>query len=245
MELSKTKAGVYATLSSAKMRRRHGLFTVEGEKSVRDTLGCFDLECLVVAKGATATFDVPVDKVRETSEAEMKRLSGLSTPPQVIAVYRIPTTQTPSRLGKGLYLVLDGVQDPGNLGTIIRTCHWFGIREIFASHDTADIYNPKCVQSTMGSIAKVNVTYCDLAALFADNPGMPVYGLLLDGRDMFRTAAGDCGFIVMGNEGNGISAAVRKFVTDPLLIPPAGDDHAESLNVAIATAITLAHFCGR
>ena len=225
MELSKTKTGVYSSLSSARMRRRHGLFIVEGEKSVRDTLGHFELECLICLKGCGDFPDVPADKVREASEADMKKISGLQTVPPVGAVNR--------------------QQDTGNLGTIVRTCHWFGIRRIFASRDTADVFNPKCVQSTMGSIAKVEVTYCDLPALFRENPSMPVYGLLLAGKDIFRAETGDCGFIVMGNEGNGISPEVRSHVTSPLLIPPATADHAESLNVAVATAITLARFRGK
>ncbi len=246
MELSKTKTGVYSSLSSARMRRRHGLFIVEGEKSVRDTLGHFELECLICLKGCGDFPDVPADKVREASEADMKKISGLQTVPPVVAVYRIPRQEErPADVGRDLYLVLDGVQDPGNLGTIVRTCHWFGIRRIFASRDTADVFNPKCVQSTMGSIAKVEVTYCDLPALFRENPSMPVYGLLLDGKDIFRAETGDCGFIVMGNEGNGISPEVRSHVTSPLLIPPATADHAESLNVAVATAITLARFRGK
>lgn len=246
MELSKTKSSVYASLCSTKMRRKHGLFVVEGMKSVADTIGHFQLECLITVKDSGISMGVDRSIVYEVTEPEMKRLSGLSTVSEVMAVFHIPERQSPGpKLPRDLYLALDGIQDPGNLGTIIRTCHWFGIKHIFASRDTADLYNPKCVQSTMGSIAKVDVTYCDLGELFNLNRELPVFGLLLDGKDIFKSELADNGFIVMGNEGKGISSGVRRFITDPLLIPPTTDDHAESLNVAVATAIALARFRGR
>lgn len=248
MKLSKTRSGIYASLGSSKMRRRHGLFTVEGEKSVSDTLGAFPLEAIIHVSGCCPNCAIGLDNVYEVDEAEMKRLSNLSTPSDVMAVYRLPETEVNPdslHLADGLYMVLDGVQDPGNLGTIVRTCHWFGIYQIFASCNTVDIFNPKTVQATMGSIARVNVSYCDLSDLFRNNPDLPVYGLLLDGRDIFQSSLGDKGFIVMGNEGNGISTGLRPLITDPLLIPPAGPDHSESLNVAIAAAITLAAFRGK
>lgn len=143
-----------------------------------------------------------------------------------------------------LCLALDGVQDPGNLGTIVRVADWFGIDTILCSHDTADIYNPKVVQATMGSIARVNVIYIDLPVLFDKLPsGFPVYGTLLDGSDIYSSSLTTHGIIVMGNEGNGISKSVRDRVTNRLLIPSfASGDTAESLNVAIATAIVCSEF---
>lgn len=143
-----------------------------------------------------------------------------------------------------LCLALDGVQDPGNLGTIVRVADWFGIDTILCSHDTADIYNPKVVQATMGSIARVNVIYIDLPVLLDKLPsGFPVYGTLLDGSDIYSSSLTTHGIIVMGNEGNGISQSVRDRVTSRLLIPSfASGDTAESLNVAIATAIVCSEF---
>ena len=139
-----------------------------------------------------------------------------------------------------LALVLDGVQDPGNLGTIIRIADWFGIATIFCSEDTADAWNPKVVQATMGSIARVQIVYCDLQQLLKDTT-LPVYGTLLDGNNIYEQELKPEGYIVMGNEGNGISAPIRQLVTHRLLIPSFRPG-AESLNVAIATAITCSEF---
>ena len=246
MELSKSKFSTYSSLASAKMRRKHGLFAVEGEKSVEDTIDAFSIEALICESGHVPPYATG-RPVYEVSSDTMRRLSSLSTPPRVIAIYRLPEPTDPDNLPieKRLYMVLDGVQDPGNLGTIVRTCHWFGIYTIFASMNTVDIFNPKCVQSTMGSIARVRVVYCDLERLFKNNPVMPVYGTLLEGMDIYRAELGDKGFIVMGNEGKGISPELRKSITNPLFIPPANADHGESLNVAIAAAVTLSQFAAR
>ena len=139
--------------------------------------------------------------------------------------------------------LLDGVQDPGNLGTIIRTADWFGIDTIFASSTTVDVFNPKTVQSTMGSLSRVNVFYTDLTALLASHRDMPSYGTFLNGKDTYKYKTENRGFLIMGNEGNGISDEVRKLVAHPLFIPPYNPDaHGESLNVAIATAIALSNF---
>jgi TrmH family RNA methyltransferase len=152
-------------------------------------------------------------------------------------------------MDKKLIVALDGVQDPGNLGTIIRTCDWFGIHDILCSHDTADCYNPKVVQATMGALARVRLHYVDLPQVLAEikAQGTPLYGTLLEGTNMYGSNAipdKQHGVIIMGNEGNGISSAVRQHITHPLLIPsyPADAVTSESLNVGIATAIVLAEF---
>ena len=144
-----------------------------------------------------------------------------------------------------MYLALDGVQDPGNLGTIIRVADWFGIVRIFCSRDTSDVYNPKVIQATMGSIARVDVVYTDLLDLFSSLPsGYPLYGTFLDGDDIYKRSLTPNGIIVMGNEGKGISPSVSKYINNRLLIPnfPKGRQTADSLNVAIATAITCYEF---
>ena len=158
------------------------------------------------------------------------------------------------RTSMGLIVALDGVQDPGNLGTIIRTCDWFGVRRLVCSHDTADCYNPKVVQATMGALARVQVEYVDLVSWLEEiktlnsHPStLTIYGTLLNGRNLYEDGAiaeRQQGVIIMGNEGNGISEAVRRHITHPLLIPPypADAETSESLNVAIATAVTLAEF---
>lgn len=245
MELSKSKFNQYASLSSGKMRQKYGLFTIEGEKAISDSIDGFEPEAIILTKGKNKPDFVCADvPVYEATESEIRKLSNLTTPASIIAVFRLPdqNRNDVERVDDGLYVVLDGVRDPGNLGTIVRTCHWFGIYRIFASRDTVDIFNPKTVQSTMGSLAHVRVEYCDLTQLFQANRHLPVYGTLLDGENIFRTKLDKKGFIVMGNEGKGISPAIREYITDPLLIPPAGKDHSESLNVAIATAITIAQF---
>lgn len=247
MLLSKSKFSIFSSLGNTKMRRKHRLFSVEGEKGVRDSINDFEPYAILTLENNEIDYapaDVPVYTV---TEAEMKRLSNLSTPSSVMAIYKLPDDSTPDLKcnSNRLYVVLDGIQDPGNLGTIIRTCHWFGIYNIYASHDTVDVFNPKTLQSTMGSFAKVKVVYCDLLQLFESNAGMPVYGLLLDGADIYKADLGKAGFIVMGNEGKGISPNLRPLVSHRLLIPPGGDNHSESLNVAVATGITLSQFISR
>lgn len=181
------------------------------------------------------------------SEEDIKRISSLASLPGIIAICELPEALPEDeiysqKLEKNIYLMLDGIQDPGNLGTIIRTSHWFGIKRIFASKDTVDLYNPKVVQASMGSLASVEIDYVDLKKLVTSNPEIPVYGLLLEGKNLFKSGSISSGFIVMGNEGNGISEGMRKLINYPLTIPPYySSDHSESLNVAIATAITLAH----
>lgn len=247
-DISKTKAALYARLGQRKMRRRLGLFTAEGTKCVADTLGKFELEALVATprwlEEHPSLAAVASERVMEASAAELTRISTLSTASEVIAVYSAPAEpEFPTELlPRGFYLVLDGVQDPGNLGTIVRTAHWFGVDTIFASRDSADIYGPKAIQSTMGSVASVRVIYCDVAELLERQSHLPVYGLLLGGENIFAQPEGfEPGFIVMGNEGNGISERVRRLIDRPLTIPPANpESHPDSLNVAVATAVTLA-----
>ncbi len=242
--ISKRKLEIYSSLASAKMRRKHGLFIVEGSKSVADTCDAFEVEAILRAEGSTFQPAVRCEMYDLTPQ-EMKKISNLMTPPEVIGVYRIPEKDgesVPAPDVDGLYVMLDGIQDPGNLGTIIRTCHWFGIRRIYASNDTVDIYNPKTVQATMGSLGKVEICYCDLPSLVDSNREIPLYGLLLEGKDIFKEKLGRRGFIAMGNEGNGLSDGIRERVTNPLTIPPHDSDHGESLNVAIATAIAVSCF---
>lgn len=245
MELSKTRLGIYSQLSRRKMREKHGLFIVEGRKAVLDTAGRFEAEALIVAAGEEPPAGVcGTDRIFEVSSGVIGKISSLSTPPAVIAIYRIPDKRDLSMPAPSdLCILLDGIQDPGNLGTIVRTAHWFGVRRIYASHDTADLYNPKVVQATMGSLGKVAVEYCDLSALIDACPEMPVYGTLLDGCNIYEAALGECGFIVMGNEGKGISPAMRERIDRGLLIPPYDAcEHSESLNVAVATAVVLSQF---
>ena len=236
--ITKAQQKLIRSLEQKKYRQREGLFVAEGPKVVGDLLDAgFQPEML---------FRVPED----VSEDELRRISFLQHPQGVLAVFRIPSAYhlQPSILHlqpSALYLALDGVQDPGNLGTIIRIADWFGIDTIFCSPDTADAWAPKVVQATMGSIARVHIKYGELSSLLdeASKKEIPVYGTLLDGRNIYEETLSAGGIIIMGNEGNGISAPIRGRITRRLLIP---DFHqgatADSLNVAIATAITCSEF---
>lgn len=243
-EISKTKIGRYSLLGNKKHRQKERLFIAEGVKTFKDTIGAFRPEAIIVADEKLAEI-IPaayMPLVYKATRQEISRISGLATASDILAVYKLPECDiNQAEPDKDSFnLVLDGVQDPGNFGTIIRTAHWFGIRNVYCSKETVDIYNPKTVQATMGSIASVNVVYTDLEELLLTHPDMPRYGLLLDGNDIFKEDNFEKGFIIMGNEGNGISPRLRELIDRPLTIPPvSADNHPDSLNVAIATAITL------
>lgn len=232
--LSKSQIKWVRSLLQKKHRDAEGVFVAEGQKCVNDLLSAFELVLLATPDNATLT--------------EIEQMSSLRTPQGVIAVFRKPIPDT-QYLSSNLMLALDGVQDPGNLGTIIRTCDWFGVHDILCSRDTADCYNPKVVQATMGALARVRLHYVDLPEVLTElrQQGIPLYGTLLDGRNIYDTNAIPnkyTGVIIMGNEGKGISEAVRSLITHPLRIPsyPPDAPTSESLNVGIATAITLAEF---
>ena len=213
------------------------MFVAEGHKCVEELRGAFELVLMVTPDNAT--------------EVEIAQMSNLRTPQGEIGVFRkrqIPISTLNSQLST-LSIALDGVQDPGNLGTIIRTCDWFGVHDIYCSMDTADCYNPKVVQATMGALARVRVHYINLKEWLEEvqKAGVPVYGTLLEGGNMYEKGAitdKSKGVIIMGNEGNGISPEIRQLITHPIRIPsyPADAETSESLNVGIATAIVLAEF---
>ena len=185
-----------------------------------------------------------VKEVDEVSQTELERASLLRTPQSVLAVMPIPERRLDiSSLQKKLVIALDSVQDPGNLGTILRIADWFGIHEVLCSEGTADVYNPKCVQSCMGALARVKVYYCNLPEVLGQVE-MPVFGTFLDGTDIYKEELSGEGIIVMGNEGNGISQPVAKLVNRRLYVPnyPKGSLTTESLNVAVATGIVCAEF---
>lgn len=239
--ISKNQVKYIHQLEQKKYRKREGLFVAEGTKVVGDLLKYHQPEALF----ATDEWKAP-DGISYTivTEEELRRISFLQHPQQVLGLFPIPPQTTATNFGGALVLALDGVQDPGNLGTIIRIADWFGIETIICSEDTADAWNPKVIQATMGSIARVNIIYTNLLD-FLDTlpPDYPIYGTLLDGENIYSQPLSEEGLIIMGNEGNGISEAVRTKINRKLLIP---DFHqgetADSLNVAIATAITCSEF---
>lgn len=240
-----------ASLRLTRHRREHSLFVIEGTRGVLDTLGMFSMAMLVATPAwldaNAGRLDSLTAPLLTASEGDMARMSSLKSPQGVLAVCRIPQVEGEFRPNpRSLVLALDCVQDPGNLGTIIRLADWFGVSTILASADTADVYNPKVVQATMGALARVEVRYVDLPAELSRlcGAGIPVCGTFLDGSDIYSTTLPEGGVVVMGNEGNGISPEVERCVSSRLLIPsfPPGRQKVESLNVATATAIVLSEF---
>ena len=228
-----------------KHRDEKGLFVVEGHKCVADTLGHFEIVCLIASEKWLAANETLKGDVYVATKAQLDHISSLSTSPDVIAVYKQPRYVPDETLfTRELTVLLDGVQDPGNLGTIIRICDWFGVRQIIASPACADVFNAKTVQASMGSISRVRVFYRNLVDFIGLYQEIPVAGLLLDGNNIYSSPLPKPCFNVMGNEGNGITAEIRKLLTLRLLIPsyPPGVPTAESLNVAMATGITLSEF---
>lgn len=236
--ISKNKIKLIHSLETKKGREKVGLFVAEGPKVVNDLLH----------EGFVA------DEIFDDIE-DIKKVSFLQHPQPLLGVFKLPevTLKSPNDylslfnkvVDNHLVLTLDGVQDPGNLGTIIRIADWFGIENIFCSHETADCWNPKVVQATMGSIARVKLHYLNLNDLIDQLPAdYPIYATLLDGNNIYEQELSHHGMIVMGNEGKGISPQLRTKINRKLLIPnyPPERETAESLNVAIATSIVCAEF---
>ncbi|MBQ3752927.1 MAG: RNA methyltransferase [Prevotella sp.] len=250
--ISKSQIKLVRQLDQKKFRRIERLFVAEGPKVVGDLLKRWQPVSVFATEAYTPPYPVEVQRI---TDDELRRLSFLQHPQQVVAMFPLPTPSPVTFLSEQneqsqarpssdtLVLALDGIQDPGNLGTIIRLADWFGIDNIICSEDTADAWNPKVVQATMGSIARVNIVYTNLSEMLDHLPAdVAVYGTLLDGDNIYEQELTEGGIIVMGNEGNGLSPEVRRRVNRRLFIPSYRDDTAESLNVAIATAIVCSEF---
>lgn len=246
--ISKNDIKNIKSLAVKKLRQEKGLFIAEGHKLVEELLGVMECTLIVateewINRNRKRGKDIRIESVTDTV---LKQVSLLQAPQDVLAVFKIPQYDISIDIAANeLVLALDNIQDPGNLGTIVRIADWFGIKNIFCSIGTADIYNPKSVQATMGAISRVRIHYVDLAEEIAGlSKKVPVYGTLLNGNDIYKSELSERGIIIMGNEGNGISKEVCSLITDPLYIPsyPADIPTSESLNVAVATAITCAEF---
>lgn len=237
--ISKNQIKLITGLHQKKQRFANQLFFAEGIKVIQELLQSnFELEYLFTTQNDFEK--VEFSKRISITEQELKKISALSTPNTCLAVFKIPAENTV--INSGLILALDDIRDPGNLGTILRLCDWFGIQQIICSKETVDIYNPKVVQATMGSIARVNVNYVDLRS-FITNAKLPVFGTFMNGENIYQSVLPQNVIIVMGNEANGISAEIEKIVTSRLTIPRFGTlQKTESLNVATATAIVLSEF---
>ena len=246
--LSKNRIKYIRSLEMKKYRDELSVFVAEGNKLVADLLPAFACEWLLARPEWLDQHPQVAAKVcEEVTEEEIRKASFLKNPQDVLAIFKRPVWDIASvHPERQLVIALDGIQDPGNLGTIIRLADWFGIHDVVCSLDTADVFSPKAVQATMGALARVRIHYLDLEAYcrqLADRQ-IPIYGTLLDGEDLYDKQLTTHGLLVMGNEGRGIRPAIRSLVNERLYIPnfPVGTPTSESLNVAIATAVVCAEF---
>ena len=241
--MTKAEIQFVRSLGDKRQRDSEHLFIAEGEKLVEEIRS----SSLVIRRIYTTRHDVVGRDIEHIDRSTMERITQLKTATDYLAIVEQPRHKLPATDGKALRLALDGVQNPGNLGTIIRLADWFGVEDIICSAECADCYNPKVVQATMGAILRVKVHYVDDLAAYlrtAADQGSPIYGTLLDGENIYHTELDNHGIIVMGNEGRGLSEACRKTLSHKLYIPPYPADRptSESLNVAMATGIVLAEF---
>ncbi|MCZ4222141.1 TrmH family RNA methyltransferase [Pedobacter rhodius] len=237
--LSKSQISFIKSLHQKKYRKENGLFLVEGIKSIREFIqSAYRIHTLFyVSEQYNLLPKLPANiNLFEVNNAELSKISTLQTPQGFLAVIHLPENKLfdLKNFRNQFTIVLDGVQDPGNMGTIIRTADWFGFKNIICSEDCVEVYNPKTVQATMGSLARVNIYYENLSSVLTANP-IPVFGALLNGHSIYKTDWGQEGLIILGNEGKGITEEIISKITQPVTIPRIGD--GESLNVAISAAV--------
>ena len=239
MSISKNQFKLITSLSQKKYRQKHKLFIAEGIKVVQEILNSsFELEMLFCTDDFSS--DVSEEKTVRVSEADLKKISNLKTPNKALGIFKIPDEKL--NLDKGLTVALDAINDPGNLGTIIRLCDWFGVEELVCSTDTVDCYNQKVVQASMGSLTRISIRYVDLAKYLAETK-KPTFIADMDGENVYKTNLPKQGVLIMGNEANGVSNEIKNLITHKISIPRFGDtQETESLNVATATAILLSEF---
>jgi TrmH family RNA methyltransferase len=258
--LSKAQIKFINSLHQKKYRQQNEMFIAEGSKIVLDFLKNGAKPYLLIASktwinenainNSEDIYTINNEtntkcRIIETEENIIKKCSALSTPTNILAVFKYPESKIED-IENNLSIVLDNVQDPGNLGTIIRTAEWFGIKNIICSKGTVDVYNPKVIQATMGAILGVNITYTDIKDIISKHasPEFPIYGTYMEGENLYTKKLSNKGFIVMGNEGKGISKEITRLITEKISIPNArpGKGIAESLNVAIACSIICSEF---
>ena len=237
--LSKNQFKLITSLRKKKARIQNNLFLAEGIKVVEELLASnFSLQKLYATPAYKNKLNV--ENIQIISDKDLKSISEFSNPNQVLAIFTIPVKEKTK--STGITLVLDEINDPGNLGTIIRLCDWFAIDQIVCSTNTVDCFNPKVVQASMGSLSRVPIHYCDLKQ-FLEKETRPIYGALLNGENVYQTKLPENAILVMGNEANGISLDIKNLIINKLTIPPFGENkNTESLNVATATAILLSEF---
>ena len=230
--LTKATLKLVKRLQQKKYRKELGLFVVEGRKSTDEFLASdFKLIHLFVSSDYKEMYP----QAEIASSAEFKQMSNLRTPPEILAVFEQKSYELPKKINKN-YFALDNVQDPGNLGTIIRIADWFGMEHVFCNLDTVEVYNPKVVQACMGSLGRIQVHYVDFESYFKELD-CEIYGTFMEGNSIYSTNLTNPGLIVMGNESNGISAQIEKLCTQRISVPQETNRPTESLNVAVASAM--------
>lgn len=239
MNLSKNQLKLIVSLRQKKYRQKHKLFIAEGIKVVSELMkSSLEVEQLFVTENSV--YSATKDKTTIITPATLKKISSLKTPNSVLGLFKIPEEQPPQN--KGLIVALDDINDPGNLGTIIRLCDWFGVKQLLCSKNTVDCYNAKVVQASMGSITRVQINYIDLES-YIPNHKKAVYIAEMKGENIYKTNLPKDAILIMGNEANGVSDTIKKMINNRLSIPRFGDlQQTESLNVATATAILLSEF---
>ncbi|CAM4297085.1 RNA methyltransferase, TrmH family [Pedobacter westerhofensis] len=240
--LSKSQIGFIKSLHQKKYRKEHGIFIIEGIKSIAEFIPAdYQIHSVYFLPQYQSLLPkLPANiKLFEVTSAELEKISTLQAPQGILALVNIPETSAidQNTLRNNFSLVLDGVQDPGNLGTIIRTADWFGVKHVICSSNTVEVYNPKTVQATMGSLCRVKVSYHELPELL-QGIDIPVFGAMLNGSSLYETKWGSEGLVVLGNEGQGVTPEIVNLISHPVTIPRVGQ--AESLNVAVSAAIFCA-----
>jgi len=231
----KSQIKLIKSLQQKKYRIQNGMFIVEGKKTVQELLDS-PFEAYKVFTTELSVVSAKSDIIEIVSMAQLKQMSGLKSPNKVIGVFYFPKQEV--AISDEWTLVLDDIQDPGNMGTIIRLCDWFGIQNLVCSNNTVDCYNPKVLQASMGSIARVNIVYADLES-FLKKSKLPILGAFMSGDPVYKVKLPETGILIMGNEANGISKKIEALISSKIAIPQFGKKTTESLNVATATAILL------
>jgi len=246
--ITKNTIKTIQSLKQTKYRRELQLFVVEGRKCVEELLSSdFDIKAIYATERFLEEWGWQDDRIEVASEVQMEQMSSLDTPPGVLAVVSIPERTSQEFPDTRLVIALDGIGNPGNLGTIIRTAEWFGVRDIVCSNDCVEVWNPKVIQATMGSVFRVNIVYTDLEVYLEKqrNSGKAIYGALLDGEDIFKKAHWEDGVLVIGSESHGIRKPLLSKITHPITIPRAQGSVTESLNASMATGILLAFWASK
>lgn len=239
MSISKNQLKLITSLSQKKYRQKHNLFIAEGIKVVNELLkSSFEVATLFCTNDYET--NLTEDKIVRIDETDLKKISSLKSPNKVLGLFKIPKLNTIN--ASGLIVALDAINDPGNLGTIIRLCDWYGVTQLICSKDTVDCFNQKVVQASMGSLTRIAINYVNLEA-YLNETHLPTYIADMDGDNVYKTQLPAEGILIMGNEANGVSNQIKKLISNKISIPRFGEvQETESLNVATATAILLSEF---